>query len=142
MLGPCLVKQYIVCMPSFAIISLRKGQLVALLYCLLAVMWILVLCVSSSWFHVLVNSVWFWLFLLIPTYFLNKTKAKNILTLKKFRFGFVPRRCFCCGTFLLLVFSVCLSYCLTCNLQACSLFFVSSWCVNLIRVFLQDDTLH
>ena len=26
--------------------------------------------------------------------------------------------------------------------DSCALFFVSSWCVNLIRVFLHDDTLH
>ena len=34
-------------------------------------------------------------------------------------------------------FSLALTIC-----ESCAIFFVSSWCVNLIRVFLHDDTLH
>ena len=36
-----------------------------------------------------------------------------------------------------LTFSLALTIC-----ESLALFFVSSWCVNLIRVFLHDDTLH
>ena len=31
---------------------------------------------------------------------------------------------------------------LSSDCESGALFFVSSWCVNLIRVFLHDDTLH
>ena len=36
----------------------------------------------------------------------------------------------------------CVLYLVHTNGECRALFFVSSWCVNLIRVFLHDDTLH
>ena len=54
---------------SFAIISLGKRELVALLLLTIGAIWLLVICDSSSRCRGLVWSVWLWYFLVILTYF-------------------------------------------------------------------------